>query len=270
MWLSNLSTEYASDLVQNSTEFLGILKQIPRGSITDSMVSFSIDVVSLYESLGQQLVFDALNDAMDLRRPDWTDQFRSWLTGVIGLSLGGAALSFKGSLYSPIKGIPTGSSLSVGLANICVFYVLKKILPNDERSRLVFFARFLDDTAAIFHGDEDSFILWFENLRNKSTTCFNLDLTYVVKKVNTFNQFLDIQFRFLDLGLGVLQTDLYKKPTDANRYLHFTSSHLDHVYKGIITSQVIRLRRLINVPMFLEMRLNDIKTFFANSGYPEN
>ena len=80
-----------------------------------------------------------------------------------------------------------------------------------------------------------------------------------------FSQFLDIQYKIVD---GVLVTDLYKKPTDANRYLHYNSFHPRHMFRSIVFSQALRYRRIINVDSLLEERLEQLKSYFVDSAYP--
>ena len=87
-----------------------------------------------------------------------------------------------------------------------------------------------------------------------------------IKDNSCFIPFLDIQF-CMD-SEGELQTDLYIKPTDSRSYLHFSSTHPNHVYTGIVYSQCIRLRRIINSQTRLEIRMKDLCEAFIKCGYP--
>ena len=78
--------------------------------------------------------------------------------------------------------------------------------------------------------------------------------------------FLDINFWF-DKSKA-LQTDLYRKPTDARSFLHFDSCHPPHCFSGVVTSQAQRLRRIINNDHRLETQLNELKNDFLKCGYP--
>ena len=86
-----------------------------------------------------------------------------------------------------------------------------------------------------------------------------------VNPVTTFTQFLDIQFKFNN---GQLTTDIFRKPTDANRYLYFNSYHPRHTFRSIIYSQGLRYCRIINDNVILAERLTELKSYFMNSGYP--
>jgi len=78
--------------------------------------------------------------------------------------------------------------------------------------------------------------------------------------------FLDIQFCFDDTGS--LQTDLYVKETDSRSYLNFSSTHPNHVYSGIVYSQCLRLRRIINCNIRLAKRLSELRVSFIAACYP--
>ena len=103
-------------------------------------------------------------------------------------------------------------------------------------------------------------------LRVKSVDLYGLDLTVVVNKASVFTQFLDIQFKFVD---GVLTTDIFRKETDANRYLYYNSFHPRHVFRSTVYSQALRYRRIINNDSLLKERLDELSIFFVNSGYPD-
>ena len=58
------------------------------------------------------------------------------------------------------------------------------------------------------------------------------------------------------------------KPTDARSYLNFKSAHPNHVFPGIVYSQCLRLRRIINDNSRLENRLKELCIAFEKSDYP--
>ena len=68
---------------------------------------------------------------------------------------------------------------------------------------------------------------------------------------------------------GNLQTDLYMKESTSRAYLHFNSCHPNHVFSGIVYSQCIRLRRIINCDERLKTQLELLKEAFLASGYPK-
>ena len=265
-WLAPLCKDYAYDLVKDSSEALLKLEKLELdGSLSDSTLAFGLDVVSLYDSLKFDLVKLALNDAMESCRPEWDDDFREFLIDLTISSFDSAVVNFQGLWYGVEEGVPTGGIPSVSAANISVFFVFKKLIYTQENP-LIDFLRFVDDGLGFFNGGISSFYNWFEDIRVKSVDRYGLDLTVTVNPVTTFTQFLDIQFKF---NSGRLTTDIFRKKTDANRYLFFSSYHPRHVFRSVVLSQGMRYRRIINNDDILRERLIELKSFFIRSGYPE-
>ena len=70
-WLAPLCKDYACDLVKDSTQALLKLEELERDKIiSDDVLAFGLDIVSLYDKLNFDVVHMALNDAMDCCRPD--------------------------------------------------------------------------------------------------------------------------------------------------------------------------------------------------------
>ena len=234
--------------------------------MSDNMLAFCLDVVSLYDSLTFDVVKCALLDAMECCRPDWSSDFRSWIVDLTIDSFQSAVVYFRGEWFGVKNGVPTGGSPSVSVANISVFYVFKQLIYSQESASLITFLRFVDDGLGIFDGDVDSFYSWFDDIRSKSVDQYDLDLTVIVNPVANFTQFLDINFNFVG---GKLTTDIFRKDTDANRYLSFNSYHPGHTFRSVVYCQGMRYRRIINNDSLLKDRLAQLKTFFIRSGYPE-
>ena len=106
---------------------------------------------------------------------------------------------------------------------------------------------------------------WFNSVRQQCCDTYGLDLTYEATQINQFSQFLDIQFKFEN---GKLTTDIYRKPTDANRFLEYSSCHPNYTFPSIVYSQALRYRRIINDDVLFETRLTELRQFFINSTYP--
>ena len=68
----------------------------------------------------------------------------------------------------------------------------------------------------------------------------------------------------------MLKTDLFRKPTDANRYLNFSSYHPKHTFRSIVYLQSLRYRRIINDDALLSQRLDELKSFFIKSSIQYN
>ena len=116
----------------------------------------------------------------------------------------------------------------------------------------------MDDGLGFYNGTVGSFNTWFESLRIKSVDLYDLDFTVTVNNVTSFTQFLDIRFKIVN---SLMTTDIFRKETDANRYLFYNSFHPRHVFRSIVYSQAIRYRRIINSDSLLSERLDELATF---------
>jgi hypothetical protein len=189
---------------------------------------------------------------------------------LIDISLRASIGKFKDNFYLQKNGVPTGGSLCVQLANIAVFYIMHKAVYSQTKmmSNVKEAMRYIDDGAGFYVGSERSFKAWMKTV-NAALSPYGLHIDeFVIKEINEFAPFLDIQFCFD--SEGKLQTDLFTKPTDARSYLHFSSAHPKHVFPGIVYSQCLRLRRIINDDHRLKNRLAELTVAFKKSGYPQN
>ena len=70
--------------------------------------------------------------------------------------------------------------------------------------------------------------------------------------------FLDVT---VSIAEGVIETDLYVKPTDSHQYLLSSSCHPFYCKKGIPYSQALRLNRICSNNEFFDKRCNDLEKY---------
>ena len=68
---------------------------------------------------------------------------------------------------------------------------------------------------------------------------------------------------------GVIETDLYVKPTESHQYLLSSSCHPFYCKKGIPCSQALRLNRTCSDNEFFDKRCNDLEKYLLERGYSE-
>ena len=74
-WLGPLTKDYCKDLVKDTTAALKSLDELEKNhDVDDSWYSISIDIVSLYDSLKHELVLEAIDDAIDTCRQEWSPE----------------------------------------------------------------------------------------------------------------------------------------------------------------------------------------------------
>ena len=81
-------------------------------------------------ALQPNLVLEAIRNAMDTCRPDWSNDLKTWRISLIDFSLRSSVAKYDDSWWRQNNGIPTGDSLCVQLENITVFYVMSNKVYN--------------------------------------------------------------------------------------------------------------------------------------------
>ena len=176
---------------------------------------------------------------------------------------------YRDTWYRQRKGIPTGGTLCVQLANITVYYILSQTVYNNPllMKDVISLKRYIDDGCGLYNGSKESFTNWIAEINSLIEPYgLNIDETSISDPGEYVN-FLNIKFCFDNLGS--LQTDLYIKPTDARSYLYYGSSHPNHVFSGVVYSSCLLLRRIINNDERLNKRLEELKDCFVACNYPK-
>ena len=198
----------------------------------------------------------------------------SWLLELVDLSLNSNYGKHGSFWYKGKTGIATGGSLSVSLANITVFYVLKSIIydSDDVPDSLLGLKRFVDDLTGLWTGSKQEFITWADSV-NSQLRGYGLSIKDNPTANWDFNPpghhtvFLDIKYTFSETE--GLHTDVNIKETDARVYLHFSSFHPRQTFPSIVYSQCLRYRTIINDEILLHRRLVELRECFVRSGYPK-
>ena len=128
--------------------------------------------------------------------------------------------------------------------------------------------RYIDNGPGFFTGNKRQFELWLNTVNHALHPYGLLIDECTFKELGLCVAFFDIEF-CMDLD-GMLFTDLHVKPTDSRSYLHFGSSHPNHVYSGIVYSQCFRLRRIIISHDVLKCRIAELCNSFVSCGYPKS
>ena len=129
--------------------------------------------------------------------------------------------------------------------------------------------RYIDDGIGLHTMTERKFDIWKKNVSrlvsDHDLKIKETDWSVPLTK-HAMISFLDINFSF-DQN-NVLQTDLFKKPTDARCYLSFSSCHPGYTFSGVACSQALRLRCIINDDDRLRLRLNELGEDLIKCKYP--
>ena len=222
----------------------------------EEIILFTIDVKALYPSVKFPYLFDALKDCFKTCTK-WTSHQIAILLEIIFYTLQNQQLKWNEKIYLLHQGIPTGAKHSVPLANIFLTYIFKDLLRTNQSFRehfintIALWKRFIDDCGGISKGSIDGFRNWYQMLTQQFSK-YELELTadtdmYIIDGENNREK-EEKQITFLDIDIyrddNNIHTKEHRKETSATSYLKYTSAHPRYTFKGIIKSQLHRIRRL--------------------------
>ncbi len=217
----------------------------------------TLDVEALYPSINKTLALEAMKAAFSM---DTTTSpgIKTAVQNFTELSLNEAFVTFRGQVYQPNTGIPTGGCDCRQIADIFLHWLIFTNLKEDiELWRLVeLFKRFIDDVFLVWKGTKRQFSI-FVTILNKLAAPFGIRFGSwdIGKSVN----FLDVTL-YLDED-NKIQSKLYIKPTDARNYLRTDSFHPPHVFNSVAFSQMLRV---VNRNSRDDTRLEDLTVLKAD------
>ena len=155
------------------------------------------------------------------------------------------------TFFLQVIGIAMGTSCGPSVANLYLAYFELK------------YKMFLDSSLYFRFIDDINYTDSHNSITNKFPEIFpDLILnTITAEKV----QFLDLNISFnLDRTLNF---DLYTKPTFTGSYLDIRSNHPKHVFKGIIISLVLRIRRICTDDYNYYLHTTNLLYFLLKKGF---
>ena len=233
------------------------------------MTLFSIDVKALYPSIKFQHLRKALTVCFE-KWTNWTQVTIFNLIDIIMYTMENQQIIWNGEYRLLNQGIVTGAKHSVPLANILLSFIMLELIETDTVFKNIFYNnlklwnRFIDDCVGAFLGRQKLFRTFFSKLSNQFAK-YDLQITNEVSTSSIV--VLDIEiYKFQNK----LHTREHRKETATTSYLKFGSAHPKYIYKGILRSQMIRLRRICSRDCDFENALKGLRQRCLNSGYDKN
>ena len=165
---------------------------------------------------------------------------------------------FNGKHYLQKRGTAIGTRMAPSYANIFMDRLERRLIQNAEVKPHIWW-RYIDDIFIVWTEGEEKLKEFIDYLNNAhDTTKFTC-------------KWSDHEIEFLDVKVlnesGVLETDVFIKPTDSHQYLHHSSCHPGACKKSIPFAQAMRLRRICSKSCFFEERVRDLVEFLVGRGY---
>ena len=259
--LSELSRMYCGEeFILDSDHLLGQIDEIG-GDLTTGTRLFTLDVIALYPSIDPSLALEALDDALRVCRTP--HKVATTVRNFTVLILRESFVTFEGSVYKGVRGIPTGNCISRQIADITLHYLLFIKLPGAIPKQVTFWRRFIDDVLGFWRGTERSFSVYIDRLNSMTAP---LGIVFGDSQIGTEVNYLDIKFNLSNTGLDYT---LFRKETDARLYLKTDSFHPQHVFRSVVMSQMIRVVNRNSRPSPLKRDLDQLKRDLMRSGHEE-
>ena len=217
------------------------------------------DAVGLYPSIPHKNGLEALR-----RRLNKRETFEIPTEEIVQMAefvLKSNFFEFHQEVKRQKSGTAIGTKFAPPYACIFMDEVETEFLKSQELQPFLWL-RYIDDIFFIWtRGTQrlDSFL----NELNK----FHANLSFTYETSEEMVKFLDLN---VSIRNGAISTDLYIKPTDGHQYLHYKSSHPEHIKTSITYSQALRLSRICLSEKDFKGHVDRMKEWFLVRDYSKN
>ena len=252
--LSPLLGSFSSAHLRHNQDLISFLNEV----VTNDKKFISFDVKALFTNvpLGPTL------DFLKRKLPLLSDRFNipvDCLIELIELCLDFSGFQFQDDFYEQIFGLSMGNPLSVVISCFFLEHVELELFPNFTGTKPLFWKRYIDDVLCLL---PNNFKLQ-EFLEFINSIYPTLKFTYEWESFNRI-PFLDVMIHNLSSGL---KFSVYRKPTNAESYLHFYSFSSTQIKLGLANSLFLRAFRVCS-ENFLDNEIEHIKSSLTQLAYP--
>ena len=167
---------------------------------------------------------------------------------------------FNEKVCRQISGTAIGTKFAPPYA--CIFMdEMKTSFLKTQQLQPFIWLRYIDDIFFIWTHGEEQLKLFLKDLNE-----FHPNLKFTYETSQNSVKFLDINVSLKD---GANFTDLHIKPTDGHQFLHYKSSHPNHIKNSIPYSQALRISRLYSSQEDFSAHISNLKDWFLARDYPQ-
>ncbi|CAJ0952438.1 unnamed protein product [Ranitomeya imitator] len=254
-------TQKSQSYLLDTGAFLKTLHTI--GTVSDDSYLVSFDVKDLYTSIPHDKGIDCVRRLLVTSKldPRTIDLCLELLKVVLTRNY----FLFEDNYYLQAQGTAMGSNMAPPYANTYMATFEEEVIyPNDLfKAHCITWKRYIDDIFCIWTGTLDSLNEFFETLNHSWS-----GLSFTITKDTQQISFLDTMV--IKDASGTLSTDLYRKPTDRNSLLYYTSLHPASTRNAIPRSQFQRVDKLVSDHTKKQVRIDEMYHKFRERGYPPN
>ena len=244
------------------------LNQLP-DKIEPNTILTTFDVTSLYSNipheLGKQAILYWTNKHPELLHPRFNGEF---IVESLELILENNTFQFNDKDYLQILGTAMGAKMAPTYATLTLAYLEEKLYEEigtkyGDHIKAEFiesWKRYLDDCFILWKSSWGDIKDLYQTLQNMHPN-INFTIEYSYSEI----PFLDIMVINKN---GKVITDIYRKPTDTQQYLHFKSDHPKNCIKSVPYTLARRICTIINDPILKRTRLDELHQSLSERKYP--
>ena len=218
---------HTSLFVKNSTHFVEKIQDTTLDD-TDRLISF--DVTSLFMKVPLDEAMDAITEKLmnDESLDERTTLSAGEICRLTNLCLRSTYFQFGDAFYEQLEGAVVGSPLSPVVANLYMeIFEERALRPATLQPKM--WVRYVDDTFVIWpHGTEE--LNRFHDHLNDQHPAIQFTRE---KEAEKRIQFLD---SLMERKRSRMKTLVYRKPTNSDQYIHYSSHHQRRVLRGTLYS----------------------------------
>ena len=170
------------------------------------------------------------------------------------------AFEFNNEYFRQVSGTAMGTKMAPSYANLFMGKLESKFLSECTLTPLLY-KRYIDDIFFVWTHSEGELRNFIERY-NTVHPCIRFTHTYSQTNIN----FLDVT---VSIENGQLSTNLYRKPTDRQQYLHYQSDHPRHCKNSIPYSQAHRFKRICSKDEDFDVSTHNLKSMLEKQKYPQ-
>ena len=257
--------KHVNSYVRDDIDYLNhIPSSVPKGVILSTF-----DVTSLYSNIPHDLGKEAIRYWLEKFPNELHHRFnKSFVLESVDLILNNNTFQFNNTNFIQILGTAMGTKMAPVYANLTLGFLEKYLyqdvntnFPNiDENIFINSWKRYIDDCI----------ILWDPNwgdINKLHTILQNIhpNIKFTMECSDKEIPFLDI---LLKINGQVISTDIYRKPTDTQQYLHFKSQHPKTCLKAIPYNLARRICTIVSDLKLRDTRLNELRTALLQRAFP--
>jgi hypothetical protein len=257
-YLHNILYPFTLTLPTICTSSISVKNTLQNKSFPPNSVIYCADVKSLYPSIDISFGLKAVKEVL-FRFTFFKHETINLILDLLKWTLVHNVFTFNDLLYLQISGTAMGTPAAVVYANIVLYYIESSTLDKLPREATLFYTRFIDDILAIFDTTNNATL--YHSHFNNFIPSIQLD----TPTISNSGIFLDLTVK---LESNIIDITLYQKPINKYQYIPYSSSHLQHILKNFVKTEIARYESYVTDK---EELLNIISKFYKRlsiRGYP--